>query len=313
MGRTVAQTIREITRVHLQENRGLFLGQCVTAVGWVGGTVPELTEEEGIVELPAVDAAGPGIAVGAALAGRRPIYTIRYQGFMWYNAAPLLNYAAKSKELWGVPCPLLVRSIAMEGGIGPVATACHHAMVMHMPGMPVAAPMTPGEWRSAWEWFMSHDDPLYVSEHRRSFAIDYEMEPWVQPRADVTLLAISAGRLNALEAVKLLHAEGITANLLHVLWLKPFSVTPLMREALRASGLGVVIDSDFEIAGASRSLAYELMHETGVPVHALGLEDRTAGFAPQCDNPTPPADKIVRRVKGLLGPGRSVVKEALWT
>ena len=311
MARTVAQTIREITRTHLKENRGLFLGQCVAAVGWIGGTVPEMTEGEGIVELPAVDVAGPGIAVGAALANRRPIYTIRYQGFMWYNAAPLLNYAAKSKEMWGIPCPILVRSIAMEGGIGPVASACHHAMVMHMPGMPVVAPMTPGEWRSAWEWFMAHDDPLYVSEHRRSFPVDYEMAPRIQKGADITLLAISAARLNAVEAVKLLQEEGITANLLHVVWLKPFSATPVMLEALRSTGLGLVIDSDFEIAGASQSIAYELMHRTGVPVHALGLEDRTAGFAPQRDNPTPTADKIAARVKRLLN--RSAVKEALPT
>lgn len=300
MARTVAETIRAITRNHLTENRGLFFGQCVTAVGWIGGTVPEMTEEEGIVELPASDVAGPGIVVGAALVGRRPIYTIRYQGFMWYNAATLLNYAAKSRQMWGVPCPLLVRSIAMEGGIGPVASASQHGMVMRMPGMPVAAPMTPGEWHSVWEWFMSHEDPLYVSEHRRSFSIDYEMDPLLHRRADITLLAISAARLNALEAVQRLREEGMVCDLIHLLWLKPFSSTPVIRESLRAAGLGLVVDSDFEIAGPSRSIAYELMHESGVPVHALGLEDRTAGFAPWRDNPTPPAGKIVRRVKELL-------------
>ena len=115
MGRTVAETIQVITRNHLEEGDGLLFGQCVTAVGWVGGTVPEMSEEDGIVELSMADVAGPGIAVGAALTGRRPIYVIRYQGFMWYNAAPLLNYAAKSKEMWDVPCPIFVRSIAMEG------------------------------------------------------------------------------------------------------------------------------------------------------------------------------------------------------
>lgn len=312
MARTVAQTIKDVTRKHLEENQGLFLGQCVAAVGWIGGTVPEMTEQEGIVELPAADVAGPGIAVGAALVGRRPIFTIRYQGFMWYNAASLLNYAAKSKEMWGIPCPIFVRAIAMEGGVGPVASNCHHGMVMRMPGMPVAAPMTPEEWLSVWDWFMSHDDPLYVSEHRRSFLIDYEMEPRIHRRADFSLLAISAARLNALEAVKLLEKEGIVCDLIHLLWLKPFPVTPVMLESLRSAGQGLVVDSDFEIAGASRSIAYELMHAAGVPVHALGLEDRTSGFAPQCDNPTPPVGKIVRRVKELLT-SRSSLKKVVPT
>ncbi len=300
MARTVAETIQAITRRHLSENRGLLFGQCVSAVGWIGGTVPEMTEEQGIVELSMADVAGAGIAVGAALVGRRPIYVIRYQGFMWYNAAPLLNYAAKSKEIWGVPCPLLVRSLALEGGIGPVASASHHGMVTRMPGMSVIAPMTPGEWTQAWEWFMSHDDPLYVSEHRRSFSIDYEMESVLNPRADITLLAIGASRLNALEAMKLLAAERITCDLIHLLWLKPFEVTDRILESLQKTGLGLVIDSDFEIAGTSRSIAYELMHAASVPVYALGLEDRTAGFAPHLDNPTPPPAKIVRQVKTLI-------------
>jgi pyruvate dehydrogenase E1 component beta subunit len=259
-----------------------------------------MTEEQGIVELSMADVSGAGIAVGAALVGRRPIYVIRYQGFMWYNAAPLMNYAAKSKEMWNVPCPIFVRALAMEGGMGPVASASHHGMVMRMPGMPVIAPMTPREWTQAWDWFMSHDGPLYVSEHRRSFPINYEMEPVLNSRADVTLLAISAGRLNALEAVKSLAAEGITCDLIHLLWLKPFQVTEVMLDSLKKTGLGLVIDSDFEIGGASRSIAYDLMHASGAPVYATGLEERTAGFAPHLDNPTPPPKKIFNRVKALV-------------
>lgn len=301
MGRTVAETIRETTRRHLLENGGLLFGQCVTAVGWIGGTVPELTEAQGIVELSMADVAGGGIAVGAALMGRRPIYIVRYQGFQWYNAATIVNYAAKSKAMWGVPCPLFVRSIAMEGGIGPVAGSCHHGIFMRMPGIPVCAPMTSGEWLAAWEWWREHDDPIYVSEHRRSFPLDREMPDRRQDAPHATVLAIGAARLNAEEAVGQLRSEGIRVDLLHLFWLKPFTVTAAMRESLARSGLGLVVDADFEIAGPSRSLAYELMHATGMPVHAFGLDDRTAGFAPQCDNVTPTPPRIAARVRELLG------------
>jgi len=300
MARTVAETIRETTRYHLKERGGLLFGQCVTAVGWIGGTVPPMTEEEGIVELSMADVAGAGLAVGAAVVGRRPIYVIRYQGFMWYNAASLLNYAAKSKEMWNVPCPIFVRAIAMEGGIGPVASGSHHGMVMRMPGMPVCAPMTPCEWLEAWEWFLAHDEPIYVSEHRRSFPIDYEMAPISNPNANATILAISAARLNAVDAVKLLAHEGITCDLFPLLWLKPFRVTEMMVDSLRRTGVGCVIDSDFEIAGASRSIAYELMIASSVPVYAMGLEDRTAGFAPQLDNGTPSPERISKYIRELL-------------
>ncbi len=300
MSRTVAETIRETTRAHLKTGKGLLFGQCVSAVGWIGGTVPELTEEDGIVELPMADVAGAGIAVGAALSGKRCIYVIRYQGFMWYNAAPIVNYAAKSKDMWGVPCPLLVRSIAMEGSIGPVASAAHHGMVMRMPGIPVIAPMTPGEWTTAWNWWLEHDDPVYVSEHRRSFTIDHELPAVLRELPRITLIGISAARLNAQEAVERLAAEGIACDLVPCLWLKPFVMTAEMQTSLTRSGLGLVIDSDFEVAAAGRSVAYELMHKLSVPVHALGLDDRSAGFAAATDNPTPTADRIVARVRELL-------------
>lgn len=300
MGRTVADTIKHFTRNHLEQHNGLLFGQCVSAVGWVGGTIPEMIDDERIVELSMADVSGAGIAVGAALANRRPIYVIRYQGFMWYNAPSLLNYAAKSKEMWGVSCPIFVRSIAMEGGIGPVATGSHHGMVMRMPGMPVVAPMTPDEWQEAWEWFMSHDDPLYVSEHRRSFQIDYEMDDEIHDRADITVMAISAARLNAIEAIEQLEQEGITCDLVHIKWLKPFEITDTITDSLKKTGLGVVVDSDFEISGPSRSIAFELMHATSAPVHALGLEDRTAGFAPHLDNGTPTTERIHKGIRTLV-------------
>jgi len=302
MERTVAEVIRAITRDHLKSGRGVLFGQCVTAVGWIGGTVPELTEEDGIIELSMADVAGAGIAVGAALvSGCRPIYVIRYQGFMWYNAAPLLNYAAKSKDMWGVPCPILVRSIAMEGGIGPVAGGCHHSMVMRMPGMPVVAPMTPGEWTSAWDWYISHDDPVYFSEHRRSFPLTDEIPDSERPDAQLTVFAISAGRLNAREAIRQLAVARVFCDFFNIVWLKPLTLTDTMVESLRKTGRGLVVDSDFELCGASQSIAYDLMHASGVPVHALGLADRSAGFAPALDNPTPSVERIIDVVKRLAG------------
>ena len=69
---TSAETIRAITKNHLLQGGGVAIGQCLTAVGWVGGTVPEMREEDGLVELSMADVAGGGIAVGYALAGKRP-------------------------------------------------------------------------------------------------------------------------------------------------------------------------------------------------------------------------------------------------
>ena len=158
MAKTVRETIKKVVRTHLTQKNGLAFGQCLSAVGWVGGTLPELYEKDGMIELSMADVAGGGIVVGSALAGRRPFYIIRYQGFNWYNAPIIVNYACKSKEIWKVPCPIFIRSIAMEGGIGPVAGSSHHSLYYRMPGVKIIAPMTPKEYEMAYEEFMEKDD-----------------------------------------------------------------------------------------------------------------------------------------------------------
>ena len=42
------------------------------------------------------DVSGPGVAVGAAIMGRRPILVLRFQSFLWLAASPIVNYAAKA-------------------------------------------------------------------------------------------------------------------------------------------------------------------------------------------------------------------------
>lgn len=297
---TSAETIKKITREHILQNNGVALGQCLTAVGWVGGTVPELREEDGLVELSMADVAGGGIAVGFALAGRRPIYIVRYQGFQWFNAPFVVNYAAKSKDMWKIPCPIFVRSIGMDGGIGPVASGGHHSIFTRMPGLRVCAPMTPGEYELAWKHFMEHDDPLYVSEHRRSFLVNYEMEDVIYSHADVTLFPISSTRLNAREAASALAKEGILCNIIHLFWLKPFVVTDKMHEALRSSRFGgVVLDGDFE-GGVAKCIAFDLMSATMKPMRVLAFEERSAGFAPHLDNLPPTLKRICTAVREIV-------------
>ena len=296
---TVADKIRELTRVHLESRDGLLMGQCISAVGWIQNTVP--ADSNGLVELSMSDVAGPGFAVGAAVAGRRPIFVVRFQSFLWLAASPLVNYAAKSKEIFGYPCPVFVRAIAAEGGgMGPVHTNCFHSIFMHSPGMPVVAPMTPGEYEQIWNHYLNNDDPMLVSEHRRSYGNREELPDVIHPGAKCTIFAASAARFEAVLAVAKLEAKGIACNLFHVVWLKPFSPSDQSIECLKKSGCGLVLDSSYEIAGASQSLAYTLMLESGVRVQAVGQADRSPGAAKHLENGTPKADRIVDTVEKLI-------------
>ena len=300
MEKTVRETIKEIVRVHLIEKKSMCFGQCLTAVGWVGGTLPELYEEDGMIEVATSDVANGGFVVGAGLKGIRPIYVVRYQGFQWYNAPIIVNYACKSKEIWDIPCPIFVRSIAMEGAIGPVAGSSHHSLFQRMPGSKIISPMTPNEYKYAYNEFMKDDDVYYVSEHRRSYDNAKEMNNVIHERADFTLFPISITRFDAEEARLMLEAEGYKINIIHQLWIKPFSFKEEWREALNQSKFGgMVLDDDYE-EGAASSIAHTMMIAADKKVYTLGLEHRTAGFHPDVDNLPPTPDAIVKMVKSII-------------
>jgi pyruvate dehydrogenase E1 component beta subunit len=299
MATTVRDTIKEITRKHLATNQGKCYGQCLTAVGWVGGTLPEMYEDEGMVEFSMADVAGGAIATGIALAGGRPIYVVRYQGFQWYNLASVVNYAAKSKEIWNRPCPIFVRSIAMEGGVGPVAGSSHHSMAHRMPGIKVIAPMTPGEYQYAYDSFMLDDDPYYVSEHRKSYDNTEELDNVIHSVADFTIFPISITRLEMKKLVQLAEQEGIKLNIIHQLWIKPFIVENSWKIALDNSKYGGLVTDDDYVEGTASSIANELSLATGKRVYTLGLEPRTAGFHPTVDNLPPSAEQILEKLKQI--------------
>ena len=299
MAATVRETIKEITRKHLSEGKGKCYGQCLTAVGWVGGTLPEMYEDEGMVELSMADVAGGAIVTGIALADGRPIYVVRYQGFQWYNAASIVNYAAKSKEIWNRPCPVVVRSIAMEGGVGPVAGSSHHSLVHRMPGIKVISPMTPDEYQLAYDCYMKDDEPYYVSEHRKSYDNTEELFNIIHNVADFTIFPISITRLEMKKLIQLAENENIKLNIIHQLWLKPLKIDINWLIALESSKYGGLVTDDDYVEGVASSIANELSVATGKIVHTLGLEPRTAGFHPSVDNLPPTAEKIIEKLKQI--------------
>ena len=299
MGKTVRETIKEITRKHLTEENGLCFGQCLTAVGWVGGTLPEMYEDEGMVEVTTADVANGGFVVGAGLQGIRPIYVVRYQGFQWYNSPMIVNYASKSKEIWNRPWPIFIRSIAMEGGMGPVAGSSHHSLYQRMPGTKIISPMTPKEYEFAYKSFMKEDDVYYVSEHRRSYDNTDELGDVFYDDPDVVLFPISITRFDAEEAREELEKQGIKASIIHQLWIKPFLFKEIWRRQLNNSKFGgIVLDDDYE-QGVASSIAHRMMLQSDKKVYTMGLDHRTAGFHKDSDNLPPTPKQIINKVKRI--------------
>ena len=304
MEKTVRETIKETIFNHLKKNNGLIFGQCLSAVGWVGGTLPELTENDGLIELSMADVANGGIVAGAGLSNRRPIYVIRYQGFNWFNAPIILNYACKSKEIWNMPCPIFIRGIGMEGSIGPVAGSSHHSLYYRMPGIKIISPMTPKEYLLAYNYFMKNNDVLYVSEHRGSYSNKDELSDFISKDLDIILFPISITRFEAQKAKIELEKKGYKIGIGNIVWIKPFEIKKEWENAVKSSKFGgIVLDDDYP-QGVATNLAYEMMKKTGKKIDVLGLKNKSAGFSKATDNLPPSYLEIVEKVEEIVKTNR---------
>lgn len=286
-------TIKNITSEHLKGG-GIFCGQNAGGVGAICGTIPiELSSLPNFVEFPTSDSSNGGVAVGMAL-HTPTIYAIRYQGFLWYNAVSIVNYAAKTQTLWKKPCKLFVRGVGMEGSIGPVAGNIHHNLMVSMPGIKVVAPCTPSEYIQAWEDFKAGDDPVFCSEHRICYANE-DVENINYTDGKINVFLIGGARIHTLELSK-----NDNLNVFPIVNLSPLDEKIFEYSQLNHVVGNVVVDCGYTVCGASEHIAYQLMVKTNKRSIAIGLEHKTAGFAPHTDNLIPPIEKIIKAIQSLL-------------
>jgi pyruvate/2-oxoglutarate/acetoin dehydrogenase E1 component len=300
MVKTLTDTIRFLSKNHIKNNKGIIIGQCLSAVGWVQNTVP--AQKKGIVELPMTDIAGAGFAVGFSLSGVRPIFILRFQSFLWLNASPLINHAAKAKEIFGYGAPVFIRAIASEGpSSGPVHTNCYHSPFAHMPGLPICAPMTSNEYISIWNEFLRNDEPLLVSEHRRSYKESIEFKDYINKKSKISIFVISASRFEITEVQKKLKKNNIEIDIFHIVWLKPFKIKKKYLDSIKKTKKGLVVDSTYEICSVSEHIAYTLMHSVNNSrVYNFGMKDKSPGCSPKLLNGTPSSDEIISKVMQII-------------
>jgi pyruvate/2-oxoglutarate/acetoin dehydrogenase E1 component len=113
------------------------------------GTTRGLAEKYGparVFDTPLSEDAMTGVAIGAAMAGLRPIHVHIRMDFLLLAMNQLVNIAAKARYMYGgqVSVPLVVRSIIGKSwGQGPQHSQALHSLFMHVPGLKVVAPSTP--------------------------------------------------------------------------------------------------------------------------------------------------------------------------
>ena len=125
------------------------MGQGVKSPWYVGDTARDLLKRFGpdrVIDTPVSENAITGAAVGAAVAGMRPVVIHPRMDFMIYTIDPIINQAANWHFMSGGRswAPVVFWGIINRGG----EQAAQHSqalqgMFAHIPGLKVVMPATP--------------------------------------------------------------------------------------------------------------------------------------------------------------------------
>ena len=229
------------------------------AMGGTFGATKGLIEEFGserVRDTPISEAGFVGTAVGAAMAGLRPVVDVMWASFVPYCFDQVFNQAAKMRYMFGgqADVPLVLR---MAAGAGLRAGGQHsdtlHQVFAGIPGLKTVVPATPATAKGLLLRAVSDDDPVVFLEHMGLYRTRgplpegrYELpigKAAVERRGDdASLIAFGATVLLALEAADRLASEhSVSAEVVDLRTLSPLDAATVAASVER-TGRAVVVD-----------------------------------------------------------------------
>jgi 2-oxoisovalerate dehydrogenase E1 component len=272
------QALQEAMREEMLRDEAVFLmGEDIGLYGGAYGATRGLFEEFGeerVRDTPISEAAIAGSAVGAAMAGMRPMAEIMYVDFTPLAMDQLANQGAKNRFMFGgkTTVPVVLRT---EGGAGR-SIAAHHsqsleALWTHFPGIYVVMPSTPYDAKGLLKAAIRDDNPVMFIEHKMLYGIEgyvpdedyiipYGVADVKREGTDVTVVTYSRMVHRALEAAEQLAEEGIDVEVIDLRTLKPLDMETIA-ESVRKTGRVVGVTEAYRTGSFVSELATRIQEE----------------------------------------------------
>lgn len=275
---TYSEAINAALREELRRDPSVFLiGEDIAQHGGAFGVTRGIFDEFGperVINTPISEAAITGAAVGAALAGTRPVMEIMYMDFIALAMSQIVNQMAKMRYMFGgkAKVPVVVRT---PGGGGRGNAAQHmqslEAWFVHVPGLKVVMPSTPFDVKGLLKSAIRSDDPVIFVENKLLYATRGEVpqEEYLIPIGkaevkrrgeDVTLIATSRMLLFALSAAERLADQGIDVEVIDPRSLVPMDLETLVT-SVKKTGKVVVVHEACERCGVGAEIVAQIQEK----------------------------------------------------
>lgn len=250
---TYSDALREALVEELErDDRVFLLGEDVTQGGYFAVTRGLEERFPGrILDTPISEYAIVGSAVGAAIAGRRPVAEILFSDFLTCCMDPLINQAAKLRYMAGgqYALPLVVRT---PGGAG-LGMAAQHSQSLEplltgIPGLIVIAPATAADAKGLLKAAIRSSNPVLFFEHKLlylqtgpvpkgEYIVPIGTAAVVREGVDATVVAVGAMVWHALSAAESLAADGVEVEVVDIRTLVPLDTETILRSVAKTGRL----------------------------------------------------------------------------
>ena len=268
---------------------------------------------------PISETAEIGIAVGAALAGYRPVVELYMAEFMLVAMDQVVNEAPRFRYMSGgqVAVPLVLKAgYGFTAGWAGQHTGTIYGMFMGVPGLKVAVPSTAADAKGLMATAIRDDNPVVYFHHylltlehgdvpEGEHVVPYGEAAVRRAGGDVTVVAIGAMVDVALAAAETLAEEGIESEVIDPRTLAPLDVARIL-ESVEKTGHLVLVDQATRHGSASAVIAADVA-DAGfaalkAPIKQVTALDTTIAYsAPLEAFALPDADKVADAVRQVLG------------
>ena len=260
------------------------IGQGLWSPWYVGNSMTDLDKKYGvdrIIDTPVSESACTGAAVGASLAGMKPIVVQPRMDFMLYAIDAIVNQAAKWSHMFGGQAhpQVTIRGIINRGGEqGAQHSQALHAWFAHVPGLRVVMPSTVADARDLLIASVLCKDPVVYIDDRWLYDQEAALQPIVEislasqkplitdSGSDLTIVASGHASLLARVAAKKLKDKNISIEVIDIRVLNPFEAEVIVESILKTKHL-LVVDSGWLSGGFSAEIVAKVMER--IPVNCL--------------------------------------------
>ena len=316
---TYREAIKEALTQALEMDEHVFImGEGVDDPAGIFGTTLGLHNVFGrnrVFDVALAENGITGVAIGAALAGMRPILVHARMDFLVLAMDQIINHAAKWRYMFGgtVNVPLTIRTI-IGGGWGSAAQHSQslQALFMHIPGLKVIMPSTPYDAKGLLTASIADGNPVIFIEHRwlydhsgyvpeEAYTIPIGKGVIRREGKDVTVVAASYMVFEAGIAAESLEKEGIDVEVIDLRSLKPLDEN-IIFNSIKRTGKLVIADAGWKTGGISAEIAARVSEKAfsylKAPIQRVTLPDTPTPASPELEKSFyPRAPEIISAVR----------------